>query len=67
MKMKLERLGKKYLKLSIRQGSEWMLGKYKIDIKSKKLTYEFNIERKVTIIRDFSATGKSTLCKLIDK
>lgn len=41
-------------------------GKYRIVVKDKRVRYELNIERKYSIIRGNSATGKSTLADMID-
>lgn len=43
-----------------------MTGKYLLNIKSKKIEYEFTIDRKITIITGNSATGKTTLIDLIE-
>jgi len=38
-----------------------MKGKYKIVVSAKRLRYDFEIRRNLTIIRGDSATGKTTL------
>lgn len=43
-----------------------MKGKYHIIVSDKKLRYEFNIKRNITIIRGDSATGKTTLIEMLD-
>lgn len=42
-----------------------MLGKYTIEVKSKKLSYKLEIKRKITILRGDSGTGKTTLIRMI--
>ena len=42
-----------------------MRGKYRIRVTAKKLQYDFTINRKFTLIRGDSATGKTTLCDLL--
>lgn len=43
-----------------------MKGKYHIIVSDKKLRYEFDIKRNITIIRGDSATGKTTLIEMLD-
>ena len=38
-----------------------MKGKYHVIVQNKRLRYEFDIKRNITIIRGDSATGKTTL------
>lgn len=42
-----------------------MKGKYKITIQNKKVKYEFEIRRNISVIRGDSATGKTTLVDMI--
>lgn len=42
-----------------------MKGKYKIVVSTKRLRYDFEIRRNLTIIRGDSATGKTTLVDMI--
>lgn len=42
-----------------------MTGKYHIEISNRKLHYQLDIERKVTLIKGNSATGKTTLIKML--
>lgn len=42
-----------------------MKGKYKIIIQNKKIKYEFEIRRNITVIRGDSATGKTTLVDMV--
>lgn len=42
-----------------------MKGKYKISIQNKKIKYEFEIRRNISIIRGDSATGKTTLVDMV--
>lgn len=42
-----------------------MVGKLHIEIMSKKLKYSLEVQRKITIIRGDSGTGKTTLAKMI--
>lgn len=42
-----------------------MIGKYRVIISNGNVKYDFTIERKITIIRGNSATGKTTLVELI--
>ena len=43
-----------------------MKGSYHIKIETKKVKYEFKINRNITIIQGDSATGKTTLIKCVD-
>ena len=38
-----------------------MVGKYKIIVKNRRVVFQLNIERNITIIKGKSATGKTTL------
>lgn len=42
-----------------------MKGKYRIVVESKKIKYDFEIRRNLTVIRGDSATGKTTLVDMI--
>lgn len=42
-----------------------MRGKYHIEISNRKLHFELDIDRKVTVIKGNSGTGKTTLIKMI--
>lgn len=42
-----------------------MRGKYKVIVQNKKIKYEFEIRRNITVIRGDSATGKTTLVDMI--
>ncbi len=42
-----------------------MKGKYHIVVQNKRLHYEFDIQRNITLIRGDSATGKTTLYDMI--
>jgi energy-coupling factor transporter ATP-binding protein EcfA2 len=42
-----------------------MKGKYYIEISNRKLKYKLEIERKVTLIKGNSGTGKTTLIKML--
>jgi energy-coupling factor transporter ATP-binding protein EcfA2 len=42
-----------------------MIGKYYIEISNRKLKYKLEIERKITLIKGNSGTGKTTLIKII--
>jgi len=44
-----------------------MKGKYHIIVENRKLRYEFDIKRNITIIRGDSATGKTTLIDMINQ
>lgn len=43
-----------------------MKGKYHIIVQNKKLRYELDIKRNITIIRGDSATGKTTLIEMLE-
>lgn len=42
-----------------------MKGKYHVIVQNRRLRYEFDIKRNITIIRGDSATGKTTLYTMI--
>lgn len=42
-----------------------MRGQYHVIVQNKRLRYEFDIKRNITIIRGDSATGKTTLYSMI--
>jgi energy-coupling factor transporter ATP-binding protein EcfA2 len=42
-----------------------MIGKYYIEISNRKLKYKLEIERKITLIKGNSGTGKTTLIRMI--
>lgn len=42
-----------------------MKGKYKIIVENKKIKYEFEIRRNITVIKGDSATGKTALVEMI--
>ena len=42
-----------------------MLGKYRIQVSDKRISYDFEVKQKITIIHDLSATGKTTFYNLI--
>ena len=42
-----------------------MKGKHKVVIKNNRLHYEFEIKRNITIIKGDSATGKTTLLRIL--
>ena len=42
-----------------------MTGKHRIIVQSKRLKYDFQIRRNITVIRGNSATGKTTLVNMI--
>lgn len=44
-----------------------MKGKYRIIVTAKRLRYDFEIRRNLTIIRGDSATGKTTLVDMIQE
>lgn len=44
-----------------------MKGKYRIIVTAKRLRYDFEIRRNITIIRGDSATGKTTLVDMIQE
>lgn len=44
-----------------------MKGKYKLNIKNAKVYYEFELNRKVTVIKGESASGKTTLISMISR
>ena len=42
-----------------------MVGKYKIIVKNRRVVFQLNIERNITIIKGKSATGKTTLINVL--
>ncbi len=44
-----------------------MKGKYTITVENKRIHYEFEIKRNITILKGNSATGKTTLVELIEE
>ena len=42
-----------------------MIGKYDIEVVTRKVDYQLTVERNITILRGNSATGKSTLYRAI--
>lgn len=42
-----------------------MIGKYSVEIISKRLHYNFEIKRNITILSGFSGTGKTTLIRMV--
>lgn len=42
-----------------------MKGKYQVIVQDKRIRYDFEIRRNITIIRGDSATGKTTLLELL--
>ena len=42
-----------------------MKGKYRIIVENKKIRYDFEVKRNITIIKGDSATGKTTLADMI--
>ena len=42
-----------------------MKGKHRVVVSTKRLKYDFEIRRNLTIIRGDSATGKTTLVEMI--
>lgn len=44
-----------------------MKGKYRIIIENKKIKYDFEVKRNLTIIKGDSATGKTTLVDMISE
>lgn len=43
-----------------------MRGKHRVIVSTKRLKYDFEIRRNLTLIRGDSATGKTTLVGLVD-
>ena len=43
-----------------------MEGRYRVQIKTKRLQYDFTIQQKYTVIRGDSATGKTSLYRLLE-
>lgn len=44
-----------------------MIGRYHLQIKNSKVSYEFYLNRKVTVIKGDSSTGKTTLIKMVSR
>ena len=44
-----------------------MKGKYRIIVENKKIRYDFEVKRNITIIKGDSATGKTTLADMISE
>lgn len=44
-----------------------MTGIHYIKLKNKKISFNIRLERKITIVRGYSGTGKSTLVKVVDQ
>ena len=44
-----------------------MIGSHHIIVETKKIKYEFEIKRNITVIRGDSATGKTTLIDLLSQ
>lgn len=42
-----------------------MKGRFSLEIESRKVIYQLNIERKVTVIKGNSGTGKSSMIRLL--
>ena len=42
-----------------------MKGKHKIEVRSKRIVFIIELERNITILRGDSATGKTTLIKML--
>ena len=42
-----------------------MKGKYRIIIQNKRIRYDFEVRRNLTVIRGDSATGKTTLVDMV--
>ena len=42
-----------------------MVGAYRVVIQNKKIKFDFEIRRNITILRGDSATGKTTLVEMI--
>lgn len=42
-----------------------MKGTYRVTIQNKKIKYDFEIRRNITVIRGDSATGKTTLVDMV--
>lgn len=42
-----------------------MKGKHKIEVRSKRIVFTIELERNITILRGDSATGKTTLIKML--
>ena len=44
-----------------------MKGKYRIIVENKKIRYDFEVKRNITIIKGDSATGNTTLADMISE
>ena len=44
-----------------------MKGKHKVLVYTKRLRYDFELRRNITIIREDSATGKTTLVDMVQE
>ena len=44
-----------------------MKGRHKVIVATKRLRYEFEVKRNLTVIRGDSATGKTTLVDMIQE
>lgn len=44
-----------------------MIGKYNLVVRNKRLVYDITLERKYTIIRGDSGTGKTELCRFLSQ
>lgn len=42
-----------------------MRGKYHFRVRSKKVVFEFDIRRNITVLKGDSATGKTTLLRVL--
>ena len=42
-----------------------MIGKYELEITTRRVDYKLTLERNITILRGNSATGKSTLYRAV--
>ena len=43
-----------------------MKGSYRVIVENNRLRYDFVIERNITVIKDYSGTGKSTLIRMLE-
>ena len=44
-----------------------MVGAYRVIVQNKKIKFDFEIRRNITILRGDSATGKTTLVEMIQE
>ena len=44
-----------------------MKGRYRVVVSSRRLRYDFELKRNLTIVRGDSATGKTTLVEMIQE